>query len=239
MLNRFQVDIFHLPSSKRLHKLSHQSAFKGGMVMAVSLFYHPKSHNLTVISGYENGYTAISELMDGNWKMLYSAQSHSQPVLSIDVDPSKEFCISSSADAIIAKHPVPLIPKDTVMAAWKKPLKTVQTKHSGQQGLNIRNDSKIFATAGWDSKVRVYSVKSLKELAVLKWHNEGCFAVAFAAVSNDGGAISSNNDLEIGTSLNQIIGTMTVKDQRLWKAKTAHWIAVGSKDGKVSLWDIY
>jgi WD40 repeat protein len=134
---------------------------------------------------------------------------------------------------------VPLIPKDTVTAVWNKPLKTVQTKHSGQQGLNIRNDGKIFATAGWDSKVRVYSVKSLKELAVLKWHNEGCFAVAFAAVSDDAEASSCRNEPGSGTSLTKSISAMTVKDQRLWKAKTAHWIAVGSKDGKVSLWDIY
>jgi WD40 repeat protein len=209
------------------------------MVMAVSLFYHPKSHNLIVIAGYENGFAAISELLDGSWKILYSAQSHSQPVLSLDVDPSNEFCISSSADATIAKHPVPLILKDTVMAVWNKPLKTVQTKHSGQQDLKIRNDGKIFATAGWDSKVRVYSVKSLKELAVLKWHNEGCFAVAFAAVYSDAEASSSDEELGSGTSLTKSISTMTVKDQRLWKAKTAHWIAVGSKDGKVSLWDIY
>ncbi|EPE28353.1 WD40 repeat-like protein [Glarea lozoyensis ATCC 20868] len=226
------VDIFHLPSSKRLHTVSHRAAFKGGMVMAISIFHHPKSQNLTVIAGYESGHTAISELSSTNWKTLYAARSHTQPVLSLQVDPSREFCVSSSADAIIAKHPVPSVPEDTVMAVISKPLKTVQTKHSGQQDLKIRSDGKIFATAGWDSKVRVYSAKSMKELAVLKWHNEGCFAVAFAVVSSATELHFHTNESPTGTALTKTVAAMTVKEERLWKAKTAHWIAVGSKDGK-------
>jgi WD40 repeat protein len=209
------------------------------MVMAISIFHHPTSQNLTIIAGYESGHTAVSELSHGNWKMLYAARSHTQPVLSLQVDPSREFCVSSSADAIIAKHPVPLVPENTVMAVMSKPLKIVQTKHSGQQDLKIRSDGKILATAGWDSKVRVYSTKSMKELAVLKWHNEGCFAVAFATVSSISESHSSTNDSPSGTALTKAVAAMTVKEERLWKAKTAHWIAVGSKDGKVSLWDIY
>ncbi len=114
------------------------------------------------------------------------------------------------------------------------PLKTTQTKHAGQQGLTIRNDGKIFATAGWDCRVRVYSTKSLKELAVLKWHQEGCYAVAFADVGERAEGRSDEDQ-----ALTQTTGTMTVKEERIWKAKTAHWLAAGSKDGKVSLWDIY
>ncbi|EHK98735.1 putative ASTRA-associated protein 1 [Glarea lozoyensis 74030] len=137
--------------------------------------------------------------------------SSESPVLSLQVDPSREFCVSSSADAIIAKHPVPSVPEDTVMAVISKPLKTVQTKHSGQQDLKIRSDGKIFATAGWDSKVRVYSAKSMKDATELHFHT---------------------NESPTGTALTKTVAAMTVKEERLWKAKTAHWIAVGSKDGK-------
>lgn len=121
----------------------------------------------------------------------------------------------------------------------------MQTKHSGQQSLKVRNDGRIFATAGWDSKVRVYSVKSLNELAVLKWHQEGCFAVAFADV----GMVEGDGEKRDGEgkegeekeekALVKSVKAMTVKEERIWKARSAHWIAVGSKDGKVSLWDIY
>ncbi|KAH6698929.1 WD repeat-containing protein, partial [Verticillium dahliae] len=56
------------------------------------------------------------------------------------------------------------------------------TKHSGQQSLRFRDDGRVFATGGWDAMVRVYSGKTMKEVAVLKWHEVGCYAVAFAGV---------------------------------------------------------
>ncbi|KAH8593499.1 WD domain-containing protein [Bisporella sp. PMI_857] len=227
------VDIFHFPSSKRIHTVPGDASIKGGMVMAVSIFYHPQSTNLTVIAGYESGHSAVSQFSSDTWSVLYSTKSHSQPILSLDVSPSKDFYLTSSADAVVAKHPIPVSVDSVIISVDNMPLKTVQTKHSGQQGLRVRNDGKIFATAGWDSKVRVYSGKSMKELAVLKWHKEGCYSVAFADVVED--TSEEGEDKALVTRL----GTMTVKEERLWKAKTAHWLAVGSKDGKVSLWDIY
>ncbi|KAG9236338.1 WD40-repeat-containing domain protein [Amylocarpus encephaloides] len=234
------VDIFHLPSSNRIHAVPNKGTFKGGMIMTISIFHHPQTGFLTVIAGYENGNTTVSQLSSNDsWKMLYSAHTHSQPILSLQVEPSKQFYVTSSADAIIAKHPIPMSLENTIMNPEDRPLKVSQTKHSGQQGLKMRDDGKIFATAGWDSKVRVYSAKSLKELAVLKWHKEGCFAVAFASIETTQESEGNEKGEENEGGLIKTVGTMTVKEERLWKAKMAHWIAVGSKDGKVSLWDIY
>ncbi|RYO76942.1 hypothetical protein DL766_008240 [Monosporascus sp. MC13-8B] len=132
------------------------------------------------------------------------------------------------------------------------PTKAINTKHSGQQGLRIRSDGKIFATAGWDSKVRVYSTKTMSELAVLKWHDVGCYTTAFTIVD---GRDSSSVEME-GASETQSyekpsdkdrsevevvprLGGLSVRDRRIKQAKEAHWLAVGSKDGKISLWDIY
>merc|ERR1712000_759487 len=55
----------------------------------------------------------------------------------------------------------------------KEALKVNATKHAGQQGLTVRSDGRM----------RVYSTKTLKELAVLKWHKEGCYSVALADVA--------------------------------------------------------
>ncbi|KAI0867415.1 WD repeat-containing protein [Hypoxylon argillaceum] len=143
------------------------------------------------------------------------------------------------------------------------PLKIIDTKHSGQQGLQIRSDGRIFATAGWDSKVRVYSVKTMAELAVLKWHDVGCYAAAFSVVhdgqkdiSNDsrgspqkGAAQRPTSPLDDsvptgGTETAAVTtvtkpGELSVKDKRIKMAKDTRWLAAGSKDGKISLWDIY
>lgn len=207
--------------------------------MALSIFHHPVTSNLTVIAGYESGHTSISQLTASkSWQSLYLSQAHAQPILSLDVAPTLDFHITSSADAIVAKHPIPIVPEHVVMSVESMPLKTLQTKHAGQQGLRMRSDGKIFATAGWDARVRVYSAKGMKELAVLKWHKEGCYAVAFAEViteeSERGDGRNENSSAVVKKEV-----TMTVKEERLWKAKTSHWLAVGSKDGKVSLWDIY
>ena len=209
------------------------------MVMGVSIFHHPQTYQLTVIAGYESGHTVVSRLSPTHgWQVLYTAQPHSQPVLSLDVSLSRDFYLTSSADAIIATHPIPVVAETLRPTIETLPLKTQQTKHSGQQSLRIRNDGKIFATAGWDSKVRVYATKSLKELAVLKWHKEGCYSLAFAHIK---GETNKGKEIETGTGtdLVQRSGDMTVKQDRLWKAKTTHWLAVGSKDAKISLWDIY
>jgi WD40 repeat protein len=204
--------------------------------MAISIFLHLKTTHLTVIAGYESGHTVVSQLTSSQtWQVVYATQAHTQPILSLDVSPLQNYYLTSSADAIIAKHPVPISAENIIMAIESMPLKTQQTKHSGQQGLRMRDDSKIFATAGWDSRVRVYDAKSMKELAVLKWHKEGCYTVSFADV--EAGATEGEED---GSgALVERTQKLTVREERLRKAKTAHWLAVGSKDGKVSLWDIY
>ena len=123
-------------------------------------------------------------------------------------------------------------------------MKILQSKHSGQQGLQIRSDDKIFATAGWDARIRVYSTKTLKELAVLKWHKDGCYATAFAEVVGspttfDDTVAQTLEPAEEVDFTQQSLIMRTVQQRRDEKAQSTHWLAVGSKDGKISLWDIY
>ncbi|KAG9781389.1 hypothetical protein KCU88_g3398, partial [Aureobasidium melanogenum] len=149
-----------------------------------------------------------------------------------------------SAYAMIAKFSLAL--SDRKEEGDLQPEKLVNTKHTGQQGLSVRSDGKIFATAGWDARVRVYSSRTLKELAVLKWHKVGCYATAFANILPDEttGVIESNSDHEAspGTShavTSSVSALDMIKRQREEKARMTHWLAAGGKDGKISLWDIY
>ncbi|KAI0508692.1 WD repeat-containing protein [Xylaria bambusicola] len=309
------VDIFHLPSQTRLSTVHLGSKTeKKGMVMALSLFW--RHEFLFLLAGYENGLAVVARRRHkGAWDILYKYQAHSQPILSLDCDPEKEYFLTSGADAIIAKHPIPHanpatplvpvsekvvtpsddskgveeskqqlsglsaglaamstpdtaslprgLPKKKAVNIETSPLKVINTKHSGQQGLQVRSDGRIFATAGWDSKVRVYSAKTMTELAVLKWHNVGCYAAAFstleASKSESGSddpndnhtkaevqepARSSEDTIAVENEERSVttgigLGELSVKDRRIKMAKEAHWLAAGSKDGKISLWDIY
>lgn len=235
----------------------------------MALVIHSSKANLRVIAGYESGHTIVFALNRAEvkysaldrptlkWQKLYSAQPHSQPVLSLSASPFYDYYITSSADAILAKHP--LLSAETAVNPDTKPLKLLQTKHSGQQGLCIRSDGKVFSTAGWDSRVRVYSAKTMKELAVLKWHKDGCFATAFADVGKaqsqgvpsidpepaclsgiSGELAPAQDNPPTSTALATThSSTPTVAQRRDLKAQTTHWLAAGSKDGKVSLWDIF
>ena len=119
-----------------------------------------------------------------------------------------------------------------------KPIKISATKHAGQQGLSYRSDGRIFSTAGWDNATRVYSGKTLKEVAVLKWHKEGCFATAFASIIPELPPVTEEDNDE-SKSIDTDATSMTVQQKRDEMARSTHWLAVGSKDGKVSLWDIF
>ena len=247
-----QIDIFHLPSQARQHTV--KLGDKNGMVMALSLLH--QGPTLTLVAGYENGLAAVAQLDDHNrWSVTYQAKCHSQPILSLDVAPDGAFFLTSSADAIIAKHPLPTTTTTTIQTA---PLKTLNTKHAGQQSLRIRSDARLFATAGWDARVRVYSAKTLAEVAVLKWHTAGCYAAAFAAVDSPvgddaGGAEASSSSSGSSSTQDAAAGAgkevapvavprlveMTVREKRERQVRTAHWLVAGSKDGKVSLWDVF
>ncbi|KAI9840339.1 MAG: ASTRA complex subunit [Sclerophora amabilis] len=282
------INVFQLPSEKRLHVIPADTSTKTGMVMALNIFH--QTARLAVVAGYESGHAMVflHDPAGPKWERLYAHQPHSQPVLSISITPDHGCFFTSSADATIAKHPLPLFPlpqttttttttpqssSDTnnPLLLLPPPLqlrRSIQTKHAGQQGLSVRDDGKIFATAGWDARVRVYATKSMRELAVLKWHKEGCYATAFAKVTTTnntstpstttivGDPTSSsssplkddNDDDDDGSGIGSGVSshrepvtpaTTAVQRSRNAKTQSTHWLAVGSKDGKVSLWDLY
>ncbi|BFZ63389.1 Guanine nucleotide binding protein (G protein), beta polypeptide 1-like [Saitoella coloradoensis] len=202
------IDINILPTCTRLHTnilptlpLPSGENEKPGMVMAVALL-----DPTTLLAGYESGYTVVMKLTpNGTWETIYASKAHSQPVLSLGVHPSRGWFVTTAADAIIAVHPLGGDRRAPVV--W-------DTGHSGLQALDIRDDGEIFATGGWDGKIRVWrwrpqepsskKTEQAKQLAVLKWHKESIYAVAFG---RDG--------------------------------QGRNWVAAGSKDGKVSLWEVY
>ena len=265
-LNSGAIDVFHLPSEKRVSTISADTTVQTGMVMAVEIFIVPmRPEELYVVSGYEDGHVMVharhppsaTGSSSWQWEKLYATRPHSQPVLSLDVLSSPEegySFLTSSADALIVKHPVPLLGMELVKSGDDNPLQVLNTKHAGQQGLRVRSDQKIFATAGWDARVRVYSCKTMKELAVLKWHKEGCYSVAFADVLSSDEAegshsmsIPDNNtpDATSAAAVESRAGApvhaslKAIQNQRRQKTQETHWLAGGSKDGKISLWEIY
>jgi ASTRA-associated protein 1 len=232
------VDIFQLPSQRRISQLHSDKDVKTGMAMALALLLNTELHMFQLICGYEDGRFALYNSpgplspYESQWQRLALVRLHSQPVMSLCVSATSSFFVTSSADAQIAKVAIDM---SNGNVSTQHP-KITNTKHAGQQGLSIRSDERIFATAGWDARVRVYSAKTLKELAVLKWHKDGVSSTAIADILGELNESTSAGETEASISKSPLD---IIRDSRNLKAKRTHWLAAGGKDGKISLWDLF
>lgn len=124
--------------------------------------------------------------------------------------------ISTSADNQIVKYN---------LFESSPSIQNASIKKHGLAAVDIRSDGKILATGGHDGRlvhgglatmwafadsnffvrIRVFSLKTLKPLAIMNYHRDSAYAVAFGPV----------------------------------KENAEHWLLGGSKDGRISLWNIY
>lgn len=116
-------------------------------------------------------------------------------VLDLSIDPIRTFVISSSADNQICKYSL----------ATGDVISKITIKKSGAVALRIRPDNKIFALGGYDGRytiwmhrrcrtnkntyhcddrIRLFSVKSMKPLAVLSYHKDTVYSVDFSQSDN-------------------------------------------------------
>lgn len=98
----------------------------------------------------------------------------------------------------------------------------------------------------------------MKELAVLSWHKTGCYATAFAQTNlgdlapaprikqkepelifDSNLSAEREHEGKLALTKQQSSVVTSIQQRREEQAQNTHWIAAGSKDGKVSLWDIY
>lgn len=168
---------------------------------------------------------------------------------------SSNSSITSGISSLIAaapsvkrtKPPPPAALLTTIQPAHK----TVSTKHSGQQSLCVRSDGRLLVTGGWDSRIRIYSAKTLKEVAVLKWHKEGVYAVDFSKVFDTDAENSGRTEVDetvegggreriaSGEIIKKETGLARLQRKREEAIQKTHWVVAGAKDGKVSLWEVF
>ncbi|KAG1470230.1 hypothetical protein G6F56_002802 [Rhizopus delemar] len=143
-----------------------------GGCMAVELYKTVES--LFVLAGYENGGTVLWEINNGKSRLIWERQEHKEPVLDLSMDTTRSYFISSSADNQICQQS--LVTGDVI--------KKITIKKSGTPALKIRHDNKIFATGGFDGKLRIFSTKTMKPLAILCFHRNTVYSLDFGIENN-------------------------------------------------------
>ncbi|KAF9353106.1 ASTRA complex subunit [Mortierella sp. AD094] len=224
---------------------------------------HDHPDTLHMLVGYEDGSvclfqesaslpTAQGQKQKRKMQVLWSIKCHREPVLGLDVSSDLQFAVSCGSDNVLG---VPEVLKEAL-------------KSNGIADIKIRSDNKIIGLAGWDGRIRIFSAKALKPLAVLKHHREGLYCLGFAQIRGldqsanaEGAAADDQNKVETGTEKNSASALRGVddgdgsdkdsedesdedsdseyilEDRLKWSRR--HWIAVGGKENRISLWEIY
>ncbi|KAI7906523.1 WD40-repeat-containing domain protein [Cokeromyces recurvatus] len=169
------LDIYDLTSQTFvLQNIGNTARF--GSCMATQLF-RTLNNELFVLAGYESGTIALWEIIKdrSTSKLVWHRQEHKEPIFDLSIDSKISFAISSSGDNQICKYSL----------ATGDIIKKIAIKKSGIVALKIRStDNKIFASGGFDGKIRIFSIKTMKPLAVLTTHKNTVYGLEFGKEDN-------------------------------------------------------
>ncbi|KAF1330187.1 Guanine nucleotide-binding protein subunit beta protein 1, partial [Globisporangium splendens] len=180
------------PATSRpsLHMTVPDGSSKKGMCMSLCLFESRGGNSddsggvqTYIAAGYESGELAILDLRSGG-KLACEAQvtaaanprTHASTSLSHSIDGQSAMCGSAGEDLYKASFDASSF---TISSE-----SFFKCNHGGIGAIRIRGDQRIFATAGWDHRVRVFHLRKLKPLAILKYHTESVFGLDFSADSS-------------------------------------------------------
>lgn len=188
------VDIFSLKSGHRLHAdIGRVKDFKSGLVMAVHV-WKATTDNLSLLIAFESGHISCHSLQvaSSEWTLDWRIKPHTEAVLAIAISPDYQTAITAAADGLVKRIDLSsddaTIPVIGSNADSERILATSSSLNTAIAALDVRGDGRIFAGGGWDGKVRIWKAdpksasgfSTLKALAVLKYHRDSVYAVAFA-----------------------------------------------------------
>ena len=138
-----------------------------------------------LIAAYENGEFVLFSLKTST-ELSCLNLLNGQPLMCFDYNDNLKVGYAGSAESEILGF---IINQNESL----EQINSIDLVNPGVNCIKIRpSDSKIFATGGWDSRVRVYGAKKQKFLACLDFHKEAINSIDFcsdnvmAVGSNDG-----------------------------------------------------
>jgi WD40 repeat protein len=194
-----QISLFDLRERKRTALLTLPAADAPvGMCMSIRAVpggTDPLGAN--VVAGYEDGSVIGWDLR--NRAMLWRSKLFDEPAVAVAVGLSKSGgcrVVAGGAGDTLHIGKLPTRAADSGAGEGNpvsqlRDLKTIQLKHAGINSISIRDDGKLFATAGWDNRVRLFSWPKCSPLAILGYHRAAVNVVSWsnAVYEVDGGKL--------------------------------------------------
>ncbi|EDW10757.1 guanine nucleotide-binding protein subunit beta-like protein 1 [Drosophila mojavensis] len=119
---------------------------------------------LFLLAGYESGHFLTWDLSSG---VMIDVTELAPEALTVDYDHiTNRGIVGSAADKL------------TTFSYQRQSMQLQRgselcIKNPGVNCVRIRSDQKVFSSAGWDGRIRIFSWKSLRPLAVLTQHKQG------------------------------------------------------------------
>ncbi|XP_038944910.1 guanine nucleotide-binding protein subunit beta-like protein 1 isoform X4 [Rattus norvegicus] len=167
-----EVQILEMPSKTSVCTLKPEADAKPGMPMCLGLWQTNSSLRPLLLAGYEDGSVTLWDVSER--KVCSQITCHEEPVMGLDFDSQKAKGVSGSAGKVLAVWSL-----DDQQSLQVK--KTHELINPGIAEVTLRPDHRLFATAGWDHRIRVFHWRTIKPLAVLAFHSAPVHCVAFAA----------------------------------------------------------
>lgn len=162
------VEIYDIKSKQCLGQLKPDaSERKFGMCMVIQSV-EDKSF---ILVGYENGCIVVWNAE--TFKIMSCIKVHSESVMCCAYLSSCNKGVSGSADEKLISWSIN--EQGTIKIG-----REITTTNPGFNQITIRDDGRIFAAAGWDSNIRIFSLSKLKPLAVLSYHKESVQCIKFS-----------------------------------------------------------
>ncbi|CAM9129891.1 unnamed protein product [Laminaria digitata] len=170
--------------------ISPADAERKGMVMCVRLLGESAScASPFAVCGHDSGYLCVYDVRATSAAPLMESRLHDEPLLCVDIGSSCTQGVSGSAGDSVNVF------KINTKKGLCEVVKKIRSEHPGTSCVEIRRDQRLFISGGWDHRVRTFSWKSPRPLAVLRSHEGSVYAVAHSP--RIGGFVSGSADSRV------------------------------------------
>ncbi|WFD41953.1 Astra associated protein 1 Asa1 [Malassezia psittaci] len=212
------IDIYALHDKRRIIEAVGRAGVLGRGLerppIVMSLCLTIREGLMWLVAGYEDGgiqaWTVLMSDAQPKPELRWSLRPHKESTMALTLTPDHDAVVSVGADQRLVRITLDFCPA----------VDTYSLPRPGNASVAVRADQQISAVGGWDGGVRIVS-QTKKLLATLVYHKQGIGSVSFVR--------------------RNAVNTLTIaemdSDEEDSKTVPGHLLAVGAKDGRVSLWD--